>query len=150
DIENHFRITAGPGAGKTHWLVNHIRRVVRDSERMPPGTRIGVISYTNVAVREILARLETVADIVDVSTIHSFLFRNLVRPYLHLLKGPGGEDLVAHDLVDTHSESYVAHKQLDEWLGRYGERRLLVSSRDRILGRLKSQLRSLVVRVDSD
>ena len=80
-IEHHFRITAGPGAGKTYWLAQHIRHVTRMSNRLTPCAKIGVISYTNVAVREILRRLGTVADAADVSTIHSFLFRNLVRPY---------------------------------------------------------------------
>jgi len=27
DIERHFRVMAGPGAGKTYWLVNHIKQV---------------------------------------------------------------------------------------------------------------------------
>lgn len=25
-IEQHFRVSAGPGAGKTHWLINHIKK----------------------------------------------------------------------------------------------------------------------------
>ncbi|BBO66622.1 hypothetical protein DSCA_05520 [Desulfosarcina alkanivorans] len=29
DIERHFRVFAGPGAGKTHWLIKHIKNVVK-------------------------------------------------------------------------------------------------------------------------
>jgi len=41
DIEHHFRVLAGPGAGKTYWLVNHIGNVIRRSMRLLPSTRIG-------------------------------------------------------------------------------------------------------------
>ncbi|HOV77233.1 MAG TPA: AAA family ATPase, partial [Sedimentisphaerales bacterium] len=72
DIERHFRVMAGPGAGKTHWLVNHIRHVVACSKRLSPASRVACISYTNVAVNEIVTRLGSATTQVDVSTIHSF------------------------------------------------------------------------------
>jgi len=146
DVEHHFRVTAGPGAGKTHWLATHVRHVARASTRLNPCARIGVISYTNVAVREILTHLDTVAQSADVSTIHSFLYRNLVRPYLHLLKTPDGEDLVKHHVVDTHSEHVIAHNCLDTWLAQYKQRQLL--SRPKTLALIKSRLRMLSVRID--
>ena len=149
DVEHHFRITAGPGAGKTYWLANPIRRVAQVSARMTPRSRIGVISYTNVAVREILRRLETVADVADVSTIHSFLFRNLVRPYLHLLKTTDGQDLATHHLVDTHSEHFVAHNHLNAWLTTCGRRQLLIPAWKNSLELLKTRLRMLAVRIDA-
>lgn len=148
DVEHHFRITAGPGAGKTYWLANHIRRVAQVSKRLTPCARIGVISYTNVAVREILRRLETVADATDVSTIHSFLFRNLVRPYLHLLKSSDGHDLISHALVDTHAEHFVAYNHLDDWLTSCNRRQLLIPARKNSFELLKSRLRMLAVRID--
>ena len=45
-IERHFRVVAGPGAGKTHWLVGHIQHVVAQSKRLSPAARIACISYT--------------------------------------------------------------------------------------------------------
>jgi DNA helicase-2/ATP-dependent DNA helicase PcrA len=150
DIEHHFQITAGPGAGKTFWLANHIRVVAQVSKRINPCARIGVISYTNIAVREILRRLGTVGEAADISTIHSFLFRNLVRPYLHLLKMPDGSDLVSHHLIDTHTEHFVAHNHLDAWLGMYGRRQLLIPARKNSLELLKTRLRMLAVRIDND
>ena len=28
-IDEPFKVCAGPGAGKTHWLINHIKNVVQ-------------------------------------------------------------------------------------------------------------------------
>jgi DNA helicase-2/ATP-dependent DNA helicase PcrA len=150
DIEHHFRVTAGPGAGKTHWLVKHIQHVARSSSRLTPCSRIGVISYTNVAVREIIRRLDTAADAVDASTIHSFLYRNLVRPYIHLLKDEAGNDLVAHHLIDTHGEHYPSRTYLDQWLTARNRRQLLATARLRQFERLTQQMRSLTVRIHDD
>ena len=33
-IEESFKVSAGPGAGKTHWLVNHIKQVLAKSKRL--------------------------------------------------------------------------------------------------------------------
>lgn len=147
DIEHHFRVTAGPGAGKTHWLAKHISHVTRCSKRLTPCSRIAVISYTNVAVREIVSKLGTGADGVDASTIHSFLFRNLVRPYAHLLKHTDGSDLVAHQLVDTHGEHYPSFDHLNSWLDGHGKRSLLFQTE--ALSVLKQSVQRLTVRVDA-
>lgn len=112
DVEHHFRVAAGPGAGKTHWLVAHIKNVAKVGKRLTPCSKVAVISYTNVAVREIIGRLDTVADAADVSTIHSFLYRNVVRPYLHLLKDPLGADLIAHSVVDNHDVHFPAYDKV--------------------------------------
>ena len=147
DIEHHFRVTAGPGSGKTHWLIGHVRQVAQESRRITPCSRIGVISYTNIAVREIQRRLGAAADITQVSTIHSFLFSSVVRPYLHLLKDSGGTDIAAHHLVDTHSEHFVARDILSDWLERYGRLQVLMQPNN--LQLLKKRLRSMSVRIDT-
>ena len=147
DIEHHFRVTAGPGSGKTHWLIEHVRQVAHESRRITPCSRIGVISYTNTAVREIQRRLGSAADVAEVSTIHSFLFANVVRPYLHLLKDSAGADIAAHHLVDTHSEHFIAHDVFDGWLNHYGRRQVLKQPNN--LQRLRTRLRGISVRVDA-
>ena len=73
DIEHHFRVFAGPGAGKTYWLLNHIKNVIMNSERLSPASYIGCISYTNVAFDEIVEKLGALTEYVECSTIHSFL-----------------------------------------------------------------------------
>ncbi|SDY77670.1 ATP-dependent helicase [Bacillus sp. 166amftsu] len=83
DIEQHFKVTAGPGAGKTHWLINHIKNTLKNSGRLEKTRKIACITYTNVAVETILNRLGTQSvNQVEVSTIHSFLYSHVVKPYL--------------------------------------------------------------------
>lgn len=125
DIERHFRVMAGPGAGKTHWLVNHIKHVIARSKRLSPASRVACISYTNVAVNEIVTRLGSANTQVDVSTIHSFLYRNVVRPYLHLLRDGDGQPLVAFASVDGHDEHHPSYTIVDEWLRSIGQARIL-------------------------
>jgi DNA helicase II / ATP-dependent DNA helicase PcrA len=79
--EQHFKVSAGPGAGKTRWLVNHIRNVLHQSKRLSKTRKIVCITYTNVAAEIILERLGTNIEHVEVSTIHSFLYKHVVKPY---------------------------------------------------------------------
>jgi DNA helicase-2/ATP-dependent DNA helicase PcrA len=113
---NHFRVFAGPGAGKTYWLVKQIRNLVRCSSRLVPGTRIACISYTNVAVRKITHDLSLFSDHVEISTIHSFLYNNIVKPYLHLLKNENGARLVDYEKVDRVDEHRPAFDKVESWL----------------------------------
>lgn len=85
NIEQHFKVTAGPGAGKTKFLINHIKNVLHNSSRLGRIRKIACITYTNVGVETILKRLGDESDHVIVSTIHSFLFTHIVKPYLHLI-----------------------------------------------------------------
>lgn len=71
-IEQHFKISAGPGAGKTYWLINHIKNVLHTSTRLYRTRKIACITYTNIAVETILTRLGSSSDRVEVCTIHSF------------------------------------------------------------------------------
>ena len=117
NVDTPFRVRAGPGAGKTSWLVLHIKNVLKRSMRLTGASRIACISYTNVAAEEIVKRLGSAADRVEVSTIHSFLYRNVVKPYLRLLKNKDGTALVNYALVDGHDEHRPSYPQVKEWLG---------------------------------
>jgi DNA helicase-2/ATP-dependent DNA helicase PcrA len=116
DNRRHFRVSAGPGAGKTYWLVKQIQHVIRNSSRLVPCTRIACISYTNVAVRKITHDLDLFSDRVEVSTIHSFLYSNVVNPYLYLLKGEDGESLVNYASVNRVTEHRPAFDKVESWL----------------------------------
>lgn len=73
NIEENFKVEAGPGAGKTEFLVNHIKNVVQHSDRLSCVRKIACITYTNTGVNAILQRLgKNVSERVEVSTIHSF------------------------------------------------------------------------------
>jgi DNA helicase-2/ATP-dependent DNA helicase PcrA len=88
DIEHHFKINAGPGAGKTTWLINHIKNVVQNSKRLGKIKKIACITYTNIAVEKIVGNLEWAHESMEVSTIHSFLYKNVVKPYISFLEIP--------------------------------------------------------------
>lgn len=116
-----FRILAGPGAGKTHWLANHIAHVVRNSSRLHCLARVACISYTNVATERIQHALEVrlgpSAARVEVSTIHSFLYKVFVAPYIGLVCDPAtNQPLVPPHLVDGHDEHHPAHDKIELWL----------------------------------
>src|SRR5690554_6540361 len=85
DIEQHFKVVAGPGAGKTTFLVNHIRNVLADSVRLGVNRKIACITYTNFRVDTLVDRVEDERDNIEISTIHSFLFVHVVKPYLFLI-----------------------------------------------------------------
>ena len=65
-LSTNFRVFAGPGAGKTHFLVENIKNIV---ERHPTivnsrSRKVACITYTNAAVEEIKRRLEDYVDMV--------------------------------------------------------------------------------------
>ncbi|QCT04370.1 UvrD/REP helicase [Paenibacillus algicola] len=112
-IEIHFRVAAGPGAGKTHWLVQHIKNVLHQSQRLRKSRKIACITYTNVAVETILNRLGTNVDRVEVSTLHSFLYKHIVKPYGYLLTDEC--DLNVKEL-DGHEDTIVHFKKVIHWI----------------------------------
>lgn len=86
--EKHSKIFAGPGAGKTHFLVENIKNIV-DSNPLIVQSRsrkVLCITYTNAAVDEIKRRLETRAELVEIYTIHGFIIEYIIRPFQHDLR----------------------------------------------------------------
>ena len=82
-VDLPFKVCAGPGAGKTHWLSTHIRNVLHNSKKLGITKKIVCISYTNVGANTIMERLPDGTTSVEVCTIHSFLYKYIVKPYLH-------------------------------------------------------------------
>lgn len=82
-IETCFRLKAGPGAGKTYWLINHVKNVIANADLGKKG-KVACITYSNIGVETIQNRLGQ-SDKVDVLTIHSFLYSNIVKPYFYLI-----------------------------------------------------------------
>lgn len=100
EIDKPFSVKAGPGAGKTYWLVQHVRNVLANSKRLDHIRKIACITYTNVGVETIQDRLSVSADRVEVSTIHTFLYENIVGPYLHFIAKEEGFALFKLKVVD--------------------------------------------------
>ena len=100
EIDKPFSVKAGPGAGKTYWLVQHVRNVLANSKRLDHIRKIACITYTNAGVETIQDRLTVSADRVEVSTIHTFLYENIVGPYLHFIAKEEGFALFKLKVVD--------------------------------------------------
>ena len=92
-IDCHFKVKAGPGAGKTHWLINHVKNVLANSDRLGKCGKVACITYTNVGVDTISRRLGYNSKSVEVCTIHSFFYNHIVRPYLRFIAAEEGFNL---------------------------------------------------------
>jgi len=84
-IEQHFKLYAGPGAGKTTFLTNHIKNVLRSSNKLKRTRRIACITYTNAAVDNLKKRLNTSVESLEITTIHSFCYKHIVKPFMWLI-----------------------------------------------------------------
>lgn len=116
-IEAHFKVSAGPGSGKTYWLIKHIHNVLRTSDRLVPTTKIACITYTNTGVEEIRKRLSGSLEKVEVSTIHNFLYKYLIKPFLHLInEDANGNPIVNLRRLDGHHEHIVSQGFVIQWL----------------------------------
>ncbi len=114
NIDQPFKIEAGPGAGKTEFLVNHIKNVVRHSKILGKTRKVACITYTNVGAETILKRLENnIVGRVDVSTIHSFLYKNVVKPYCRFIPD---EYHLCYEKIEGHDEIEFSWKKITEWL----------------------------------
>lgn len=113
DIDLPFRVSAGPGAGKTYWLISHMKNILKFSSRLGKCRKIACITYTNVGVDTLTERLGKLRDRVEVSTIHSFLYKHIVKPYSFILERDFG--LLAQR-VDGHEDHVVSKKKVISWL----------------------------------
>lgn len=87
EIEKHFKVFAGPGAGKTHLIIENIKNIIQNSKKVDKELRkILCITYTNIAADEITKRLTNYNQYTYVSTIHSFLYQNVVKIFQKQLK----------------------------------------------------------------
>lgn len=149
DIESHFKVSAGPGAGKTYWLVNHIKNVLHNSDKLFRTRKIACITYTNIAVDTILRRLGTSSEQVEVSTIHSFFYKHIVKPYATFIATEfclNVAEMEGHDDIVLSNYSF-----LNEWKKRTGQQRI---NDDNIVveafTKLKWKLESGELRVKTD
>ena len=117
NIETDFKIYAGPGAGKTTWLVNHLENVIKCSKRLGKTGKIACITYTNVAADEIITRLNCDKSRFDISTIHSFLYRNIVKPFSYLIAHKDNHEMLFNiNDIDGHDEHIVQGDRLRRWI----------------------------------
>lgn len=115
DIDSPFRVSAGPGAGKTYWLTQHIHNVVRTSDKLFITKKVLCLTYTNNAVKTIRLRLGNANSRVEVMTIHSFFYHHIVKPYISVIAEEFNLDVTK---IDGHDDkilsSYTFLKELSE------------------------------------
>ena len=82
-LKNHIKVYAGPGAGKTHFLVENVKNIVTTNPLVAQSRerKVSCITYTNAAVEEIARRLNRFSDSVEVFTIHGFIIEHIIKPF---------------------------------------------------------------------
>lgn len=101
---------AGAGAGKTTKMAELIT-----GHEIPEGKVAFCIAFTNAAVKNIIEKVEeklgTIPDNIKISTIHSFLYQELVYPYYFALYKKHYERL---SVIDLPSEQGYRRAKLSE------------------------------------
>ena len=82
-LKYHSKIHAGPGAGKTYFLVENVKNIIATNESVANSKdrKVLCITYTNAAVDEIRRRLERYVDYVEAYTIHGFIIEHIIKPF---------------------------------------------------------------------
>ena len=82
-LKRHSKIYAGPGAGKTYFLVENVKNIITTNESVTKSNarKVLCITYTNAAVDEIRRRLEKFVDYVEAYTIHGFIIEHIIKPF---------------------------------------------------------------------
>ena len=83
ELEKHIKIYAGPGAGKTYFLVENVKNIISNNAiiRKSVNRKIACITYTNKAVNEIMNRLDDYNEYVESYTIHGFIIENIIKRF---------------------------------------------------------------------
>lgn len=100
-----IKVLAGPGAGKTHWLIGQIKHILVEANDLGLSRKVGCITYTNKATENILSHVGANNNRLEVSTIHAFLYKNIIKPYFHLI---AKEEEFAIDKLDGHDETIIS------------------------------------------
>lgn len=147
DINRNFKIFAGPGAGKTTWLVEHLETVLKTSKRLGKTKKIACITYTNVAAEEIRNRLKCDKSRFDISTIHSFLYRNIIKPFSFLIEKIEQDEkevpLLNIIKLNGHEEHIVSENILRRWFKSIGKNPQIYLNNEEKRGKVVDELSSL-------
>lgn len=118
-----FKISAGPGAGKTTWLVRHVQNVIKNSNRLGKTKKVACITYTRVGADTVTKKvnIETGTNRLDNGTIHSFLYRNVIKPFAFLIdKDVLGNSLFKIDELQGHTRHIPSYSRISSWIKTIG------------------------------
>lgn len=87
-LEKHVKVYAGPGAGKTHFLVENVKNIITTNALITRSQmrKILCVTYTNAAADEIKRRLDKFTEHVEVHTIHGFIIEHIIQPFQQELR----------------------------------------------------------------
>lgn len=82
-LERHAKVYAGPGAGKTHFLVENVKNIITTNSLITQSRmrKVLCVTYTTSAVNEIKRRLDKFTEHVEVYTIHGFIIEHIIQPF---------------------------------------------------------------------
>jgi len=118
-----FKISAGPGAGKTTWLVRHVQNVIKSSDRLDKTKKVACITYTRIGADTVnkKVKLETETNRLDIGTIHSFLYRNVIKPFSFLIeKDHFGNNLFKINELHGHTDHFPSYSRISSWINTIG------------------------------
>ena len=157
-LSNLKLVLAGPGAGKTHDMVE---RIASQLERLEPHRFLAVITYTQAATEEIRNRLNSKCNIppnVFIGTIHSFLNRFIFTPFGSILGIVPFEKTFIESVVlsytpkisymGPHLKNKIAERLLPDGLVTYDkiiEKSQDLISKDRILKVVANRIQMLFI-----
>lgn len=122
-IDISFKVTAGPGAGKTTWLVDHVQNVIKNSDRLNKTQKVACVTYTRIGAETVDKKVKKLSGTnrLDIGTIHSFLYRNVIKPFSYLIEFDGdGEKLFTIEELSGHTEHRPSFDRINSWINRIG------------------------------
>lgn len=123
DINTPFKISAGPGAGKTTWLVNHVQNVLKNSDKLNKTQKIGCITYTRIGADTVEKKVIKLSGTsrIEIGTIHSFLYHNVIKPFSYLIeKDDNGNELFTIQELSGHIENRPNYDRVSSWVQSIG------------------------------
>lgn len=106
---------AGAGAGKTTKMSD---KIILLRNQIDAEKKIFCVAFTNSAVdcirRKLYEHYVQIPENVIVSTIHSFLYREIIKPYYHLLYGKKYEKISIAELPQDAKYKNAKIKRLDD------------------------------------
>ena len=106
---------AGAGAGKTTKMSD---KIILLRNQIDAEKKIFCVAFTNSAVdcirRKLCEHYVQIPENVIVSTIHSFLYREIIKPYYHLLYGKKYEKISIAELPQDAKYKNAKIKRLDD------------------------------------
>ncbi|OCB73173.1 hypothetical protein B0A79_15365 [Flavobacterium piscis] len=124
-IDIPFKISAGPGAGKTTWLVSHVQNVLKNSSNLGKTQKVACITYTRMGADNVDKKVKklTGTNRLDIGTIHSFLYRNVIKPFAYLISyDEEGNELFCVEELSGHTEHRPSFDRISSWINRIGNK----------------------------